>query len=89
MNDEEPLFLMNCHDVCVTSTPQPHAPTVQAEEEFEIDMNDEEPLFLKGVSSRSGVEMSPIKIVKNPDGSMQRAAMTQVCRVLFLWGRVL
>ncbi|GAB4818028.1 hypothetical protein N2152v2_005074 [Parachlorella kessleri] len=47
------------------------------EEEFEIDMNDEEPLFLKGVSSRSGAEMSPIKIVKNPDGSMQRAAMTQ------------
>ena len=41
-------------------------------------MNDEEPLFLKGVSSRSGAEMSPIKIVKNPDGSMQRAAMTQV-----------
>ena len=36
-----------------------------------------EPQFLKGQSSRSGVEVSPIKIVKNPDGSMQRAAMTQ------------
>jgi hypothetical protein len=36
-----------------------------------------EPAFLKGQSSRSGVEVSPIKIVKNPDGSMQRAAMTQ------------
>lgn len=30
--------------------------------------------------------MSPIKIVKNPDGSMQRAAMTQV-RLLFVEGR--
>ena len=42
-----------------------------------MDINDDEPLFLRGQSSKSGVEMSPIKIVKNPDGSMQRAAMTQ------------
>uniref|UniRef100_A0A7R9YV67 RNA helicase n=1 Tax=Chlamydomonas euryale TaxID=1486919 RepID=A0A7R9YV67_9CHLO len=49
----------------------------QHEEEFEIDLNDVEPEFLKGASTRSGVEMSPIKIVKNPDGSLQRAAMTQ------------
>ncbi|KAK9814683.1 hypothetical protein WJX72_009734 [[Myrmecia] bisecta] len=47
------------------------------EEEFEIDLNDAEPAFLAGQSSHSGVEMSPIKIVKNPEGSMQRAAMTQ------------
>lgn len=49
-----------------------------AEEEFEIDLNDDEPEFLKGHSTKSGIEMSPIKIVKNPEGSMQRAAMTQV-----------
>ena len=47
------------------------------EEEFEVDLNDAEPEFLKGQSGRGGVEVSPIKIVKNPDGSMQRAAMTQ------------
>lgn len=47
------------------------------EEEFEIDLNDTEPEFLKGSSTKSGIEMSPIKIVKNPDGSLQRAAMTQ------------
>jgi hypothetical protein len=41
------------------------------EEEFEIDMNEDEPAFLKGCSSRSGIEMSPIKIVKNMEGSMQ------------------
>ncbi len=41
------------------------------EEEYEIDINEAEPAFLKGQSSRSGVEVSPIKIVKNPDGSMQ------------------
>lgn len=48
------------------------------EEEFEIDLNDAEPQFLRGQTTKTGVEMSPIKIVKNPDGSMQRAAMTQV-----------
>jgi ATP-dependent RNA helicase DHX8/PRP22 len=48
------------------------------EEEFEIDLNDNEPDFLKGQTQKTGIEMSPIKIVKNPDGSMQRAAMTQV-----------
>lgn len=51
---------------------------LQVEEEFEIDLNDNEPDFLRGQTQRTGVEMSPIKIVKNPDGSMQRAAMTQV-----------
>lgn len=51
---------------------------MQVEEEFEIDLNDAEPQFLRGQTTKTGVEMSPIKIVKNPDGSMQRAAMTQV-----------
>lgn len=50
---------------------------LEVEEEFEIDMNDDEPLFLKGVSSKSAGAISPIKVVKNPDGSLQRAAMTQ------------
>ncbi|KAK9801965.1 hypothetical protein WJX73_002689 [Symbiochloris irregularis] len=48
-----------------------------AEEEFEIDINEREPAFLEGHSVRQAGEMSPIKIVKNPDGSLQRAAMTQ------------
>lgn len=41
------------------------------EEEFEIDINDQEPEFLKGQSTKSGVEVSPVKIVANPDGSLQ------------------
>jgi hypothetical protein len=61
----EPSTLLFCH-------PQDN------QEEFEIDLNDDEPEFLKGHSSRSGIEMSPVKIVKNPEGSLQRAAMTQV-----------
>ena len=49
----------------------------EVEEEFEVDLNEEEPLFLKGASSKSAGGVSPIKVVKNPDGSLQRAAMTQ------------
>ena len=48
-----------------------------AEEEIEIDLNEEEPAFLQGQTAASGVDVSPIRIVKIPDGSLQRAAMTQ------------
>ncbi len=39
-------------------------------------VTEEEPAFLRG-QTRLSRELSPIKVVKNPDGSMQRAAMTQ------------
>ena len=49
----------------------------EAEEEVDIEMNEEEAPFLQGQTAASTGDVSPIKIVKNPDGSMQRAAMTQ------------
>jgi len=49
----------------------------EAEEEFDIEINDEEAPFLAGQTDAALGDISPIKIVKNPDGSMQRAAMTQ------------
>ena len=50
----------------------------EAEQEFEIDINESEPPFLAGQTAfAAGGDASPIKIVKNPDGSMSRAAMTQ------------
>ena len=48
----------------------------EQEEELEIELNEEEPNFLKGAAQHAS-ESSPIKVVKNPDGSMQRAALTQ------------
>ncbi|XP_024530072.1 probable pre-mRNA-splicing factor ATP-dependent RNA helicase DEAH5 [Selaginella moellendorffii] len=47
-----------------------------AEEELEIELNEDEPAFLRG-QTRYSVDLSPVKIVKNPDGSLQRAATTQ------------
>ncbi|AES62983.1 ATP-dependent RNA helicase DHX8 [Medicago truncatula] len=47
-----------------------------AEEELEIEMNEDEPAFLQG-QSRYSMDMSPVKIFKNPEGSLGRAAALQ------------
>ncbi|PON78535.1 putative pre-mRNA-splicing factor ATP-dependent RNA helicase [Parasponia andersonii] len=47
-----------------------------AEEELEIELNEDEPEFLQG-QSRYSVDMSPVKIFKNPEGSLSRAAALQ------------
>ncbi len=41
------------------------------EECFEIDINEQEPAFLKGQSTKSKGEVSPVRIVANPEGSLQ------------------
>lgn len=51
--------------------------TDEKEEDYDVELNDQEAPFLKGQTAHSGADNSPIKIVKNPDGSLQRAAMTQ------------
>lgn len=45
-------------------------------EDFDIELNEEEPMFLRGHISHAGA-LSPVKIVKNPEGSLQRAAVAQ------------
>ncbi|CAN6831704.1 unnamed protein product, partial [Brassica oleracea] len=45
--------------------------------EVEIEMNEEEPAFLQGQTRYSVVDMSPLKIFKNPQGSLSRAAALQ------------
>lgn len=49
----------------------------ETEEEADVELADMEPAFLRGQTRRSGRDLSPVRIVKNPDGSMQRAAMQQ------------
>ncbi|KAJ3333304.1 DEAH-box ATP-dependent RNA helicase prp22, partial [Kappamyces sp. JEL0680] len=41
---------------------------------FDVEVKADEPTFLAGQTKQS-LQLSPIKIVKNPDGSMNRAAM--------------
>ena len=47
-----------------------------ADEEIDIELNDAEPAFLRGQTAQSA-DLSPIKVVRNPEGSLQRAALTQ------------
>lgn len=49
----------------------------ETEEETEVELADFEPAFLKGQTRRSGRDIEPIRIIKNPDGSLSRAAMQQ------------
>ena len=45
------------------------------EEDVEIELNDKEPTFLVGQTSKTGVVMSPIRVVINPEGSLQMEAI--------------
>ncbi|KAI9797997.1 MAG: hypothetical protein M1825_005660 [Sarcosagium campestre] len=48
--------------------------TFQEEEDIDIEVRDEEPPFLAGQTKQS-LELSPIRVVKAPDGSLNRAAL--------------
>lgn len=46
-----------------------------ADEEFDVEIREDEPPFLQG-QTRQSLELSPIRVIKAPDGSMNRAAMS-------------
>jgi ATP-dependent RNA helicase DHX8/PRP22 len=48
---------------------------LELEEDVDIEVRDEEPPFLAGQTKQS-LELSPIRVVKAPDGSLNRAAMS-------------
>ncbi|CAK5262438.1 unnamed protein product [Mycena citricolor] len=54
-----------------------HNPAVRGEidEELDVEVREEEPPFLAGQTKRT-LELSPVKIVKAPDGSLNRAALS-------------
>ncbi len=45
------------------------------ENEMEIELNEKEAPFLAGQTSKGGVHLSPVRVIKNPDGSLQREAL--------------
>jgi ATP-dependent RNA helicase DHX8/PRP22 len=47
------------------------------DEDIEIELVEEEPAFLKGHGRANLMDLSPVRIVKNPDGSLAQAAMMQ------------
>lgn len=55
------------------ATPATRAAGDDRDEEFEIEVNEKEAPFLAGQTAAS-LELSPVRVVKAPDGSMNRAA---------------
>ncbi|CAN6625011.1 pre-mRNA-splicing factor ATP-dependent RNA helicase Prp22p [Trichomonascus vanleenenianus] len=49
--------------------------SMEPEEDVDIEIREEEPAFLKG-QTKHRLELSPIRIVKAPDGSLNRTAMS-------------
>ena len=47
------------------------------EEDPDLDLNEAEPPFLRGQTTRSGVALSPIKVARALEGTLQREAMRQ------------
>jgi ATP-dependent RNA helicase DHX8/PRP22 len=46
----------------------------EVEEELDVEVREDEPSFLKGQTKRT-LDLSPVKIIKAPDGSLNRAAL--------------
>jgi ATP-dependent RNA helicase DHX8/PRP22 len=46
----------------------------EVEEEIDVEIREDEPAFLAGQTKRT-LDLSPVKIIKAPDGSLNRAAM--------------
>lgn len=53
-----------------------HQEEEEQEQAFEVERNEDEAPFLRG-QVKTSLALSPVKIVKNPDGTLSRAAMTQ------------
>ena len=43
------------------------------EKDLNIELREEEPPFLKGLTSKTNVKLTPINLVKNPEGDMQKS----------------
>lgn len=41
-------------------------------EEINIEVNDKEPPFLTGQTTKTGINLSPVRVIKNPEGTLNR-----------------
>ncbi len=41
-------------------------------------MNEREPPFLKDTTTKGGINLSPVRVVKNQEGSLQREALNAI-----------
>lgn len=41
-------------------------------EDINIEVNEREPPFLTGQTTKTGINLSPVRVIKNPEGTMNR-----------------
>ena len=46
--------------------------------EVNIEVNDKEPPFLTGQTTKTGINLSPVRVIKNPEGTLNREAMNAI-----------
>lgn len=59
----------------ISSVQNKHSDDNEVEEDVDIEVRDEEPPFLVGQTKQS-LELSPVRVVRVPEGSLNRAAMS-------------
>jgi ATP-dependent RNA helicase DHX8/PRP22 len=47
-------------------------------EDINIEVNDREPPFLTGQTTKTGINLSPVRVIKNPEGTLNREAMNAI-----------
>ena len=47
-------------------------------EETNIEVNERQPPFLTGQTTKTGINLSPVRVVKNPEGTLNRSAMNAI-----------
>lgn len=47
-------------------------------EETNIEVNDREPPFLTGQTTKTGINLSPVRVIKNPEGTLNCSAMNAI-----------
>jgi len=45
---------------------------------MEVELADKEAKFLQGQTTKTGINLSPVRVVKNPEGTLQREAMNAI-----------
>lgn len=52
--------------------------TMEEIEQTNIEVNEKEPPFLTGQTTKTGINLSPVRVVKNPEGTLNRSAMNAI-----------
>lgn len=47
-------------------------------EDINIEVNEREPPFLTGQTTKTGINLSPVRVIKNPEGTLNRSAMNAI-----------